>query len=67
MLYRGAITAVAAATLAMTVCGAKAFDEAKYPDFQGQWIRIGGPQWDPTKPPGRGQQAQGAGGRRARQ
>ena len=36
---------------------ALAFDETKYPDFAGQWHRIGGTQWDPSKPRSRGQQA----------
>ena len=30
---------------------------AKFPDWKGQWVRIGaGGQYDPTKPPVRGQQ-----------
>jgi hypothetical protein len=46
---------------------AYALDQTKYPDWKGQWARaplakgvpraITGPQWDPTKPEGRGQQA----------
>ena len=42
---------------------ASAFDDAKYPDWKGQWTRarvpgaVGQPSHDPTKPPGRGQQA----------
>ena len=35
---------------------ALAFDDAKYPDWKGQWVRIGGGAFDPTKPIGRGQQ-----------
>ena len=58
MLYRNSIrTVVAAAALTMVICGARAHDESKYPDFSGQWIRVGGTQWDPGKPPGLGQQA----------
>jgi hypothetical protein len=58
MLHGNSIRAFAtAAVLAMAVCGARAFDESKYPDFSGQWIRVGGTQWDPSKPGGRGQQA----------
>ena len=47
------------AALVMTVTGAAAFDETKYPDWSGQWWRPRGVgfQWDQTKPPGRGQQA----------
>jgi hypothetical protein len=38
MLYRSAITATAvAATLLMSVAGAAAHDETKYPDLRGQW------------------------------
>ena len=39
---------------------ALAFDESRYPDWTGQWLRVGGGQgaaWDPTKPGGLGQQA----------
>ena len=47
------------AALVMTVTGAAAFDETKYPDWSGQWWRPRGVgfQWDQTKPPGLGQQA----------
>jgi hypothetical protein len=35
----------------------KAWDDAKYPDLKGQWVRTGrGGTFDPTKPSGRGQQ-----------
>jgi hypothetical protein len=46
------------AALAMTIAGAAAFDETKYPDWSGQWWRPRGVgfQWDQTKPPGLGQQ-----------
>ncbi len=47
---------IGTAMLAMTG-GARAFDEAKYPDWKGQWTRADIPYWDPTKPPGAGQQA----------
>jgi hypothetical protein len=42
--------------LAMTIAGARAFDGAKYPDWSGQWERIGGGSFDPNKRPGRAQQ-----------
>jgi hypothetical protein len=29
----------------------------KYPDWSGQWLRVGSGSFDPSKPPGRGQQA----------
>src|SRR5262245_3959059 len=57
MLYRSLVTAVAlAAALSMTFSSALAFDETKYPDLKGEWIRVGGNQWDPSKPRGLGQQ-----------
>src|ERR1700720_4540273 len=49
--------------LALALCGswagARAFDDNKYPDLSGQWLRTdtGTPRYDPSKPPGRGQQA----------
>jgi hypothetical protein len=57
----GAIALLAA--LAMTITAARAFDDAQYPNLKGQWIRApvpgatGQPTYDPSKPPGRGQQA----------
>ena len=66
MLFnRSSIGAIVTATaLAMTLTGAAAFDESKYPDWSGQWQRPRGPafpnvgnQWDQAKPPGLGQQA----------
>ena len=52
-----AVTLVAA--LGATIAGARAHDESKYPDLKGQWVRADdSPEapWDPTRPPGRGQQ-----------
>jgi len=60
MLYRGAIGAFAmAVSLAFSIAGAAAFDETKYPDWSGQWVRPRGlaTQWDQGKPSGLGQQA----------
>jgi hypothetical protein len=57
---RSALRVVASgALLVAAISGAKAFDEARYPDWSGQWLRPPGVgfQWDQTKPPGRGQQA----------
>ena len=46
MLKRGLIGSVVLATaLCMSVSGAWAFDESKYPDLKGQWQRIGAPRW----------------------
>jgi hypothetical protein len=58
MTCRSTLGTVALATmLAMAAPTAKAFDEARYPDFASQWIRVGDLQWDPTKPVSLGQQA----------
>ena len=45
------------AAMAAGSVGAWAHDELKYPDWNGQWVRIGPGYYDPTKPHGRGQQA----------
>ncbi len=56
-------TFVLAAALMVTMGGAQAADDAKYPNWKGQWSRINTNQegqavkFDPTKPSGRGQQA----------
>ena len=56
-------TLARAAALLLTVGGAQAFDDAKYPQLKGQWDRfvvegVGGqPSFDQTKSWGRGQQA----------
>jgi hypothetical protein len=60
MPYRGSIAAlVLGLSLCWSLAGARAFDDAKYPDLSGQWLRTdtGTPRYDPSKPPGRGQQA----------
>jgi hypothetical protein len=58
MLCHNAIGAAAlAAMLGLATAGAQAADDARYPDWSGQWVRIGGVQWDPSKPRSRGQQA----------
>jgi hypothetical protein len=60
MLHQHSIGAITlAVALSMTCAGAWAFDESKYPDWKGQWVRTdsGTPRYDPSKPPGRGQQA----------
>jgi hypothetical protein len=44
-----------AAALVLCVASAQAFDDAKYPDLKGQWVRMGGAGFDPNKPNGRGQ------------
>ena len=61
MLRRQSIHAIVlAAALSTTFAGAQAYDESKYPDWSGQWIKVpdgGPPRYDPSKPDGRGQQA----------
>jgi hypothetical protein len=58
MSYRSLTGALAltAAALALSIEGARAFDESKFPDWKGQWIQLSGPQseaWDPAAPAGR--------------
>jgi hypothetical protein len=60
MLNRNWIgTAALIGALAMTIASARAFDESKYPDWGGQWLRPKGVgiQWDQDKRPGLPQQA----------
>ncbi len=61
MLWRQSIYLVALATALLPTFGrAQAFDESKYPDWSGQWVKVpdgGPPRYDPSKPDGRGQQA----------
>jgi hypothetical protein len=55
MLYRSLIGATAVAALAISVGGVQASDDAKYPDWRGQWGRFavrglpGQPSFDQTK------------------
>ena len=59
-LNRSSIGAIAlVSALVMTLSGAAAFDETKYPDFSGQWKRARGTvnTWDESKPAGLAQQA----------
>jgi len=59
MLYRNEIGAIwLALVLGGSMTGARAFDESKYPDFNGQWKRPAGiaNQFDISKPQGRAQQ-----------
>src|SRR5271155_2366235 len=52
-----AVTTLVAA-LWMMITDARAWDDAKYIDLKGQWVRADGGmgRYDPTKPPGRGQE-----------
>ncbi len=59
----GAVAVAFAVALMVTVGGVHAFDDAKYPNWKGQWTRVmlpgvrGQPSFDPIKPWGLGQQA----------
>ena len=61
MHYASLIGALAGA-YCLAFAGAQAFEDVKYPDLRGQWTRAempgfaGDPPFDPSKPPGRGQQ-----------
>jgi hypothetical protein len=62
MRYGRFIGALALAASLGAPTGARAFDDAMYPDLSGQWLLLnlrpgGQPAFDPTKPWGRGQQA----------
>ena len=62
MFYRGSIGSIVFLTvLCATIFDASAFDDTKYPDLKGQWVRAEGARgvgrFDPTKPPGRLQEA----------
>src|SRR5579871_3965297 len=46
-----------AAALCSTFVSAQAFDDGKFPDWSGQWMRLGDARWDVSKPVGLGQQA----------
>src|SRR5262245_65996376 len=49
---------IALVTALLLSARAQAHDEAKYPEFRGQWVRAHQrSQWDPSKPRGLGQQA----------
>jgi hypothetical protein len=61
MPYRSLIGAVTLfVALGATIVVAQAWDDSKYPDLKGQWVRAEGARgvgrFDPTKPPGRGQE-----------
>ena len=60
MFHRRSIGAlVSMGAVLMTLAGAQAFDETRYPDWSGQWKKPPGigNQWDQTKRAGRAQQA----------
>jgi hypothetical protein len=54
---RLAVAALLAAAYGVSITSAQAQDLSKFPNWKGEWVRIGaGGQYDPTKPPVRGQQ-----------
>src|SRR5271165_2197687 len=59
MFCRSSIVAAAlVAAVYATTSDCQAWDDTKYPNFEGQWRAIGGPgRFDVSKPAGRGQQA----------
>jgi hypothetical protein len=62
MLFRGSICTIALAALLSSIVAVQAFDDARYPDLSGQWLRVnlrmgGQITFDPTKSWGLGQQA----------
>jgi hypothetical protein len=60
MRNSGFFVAMALTATLGALSGTQAFDESKYPNWRGQWMQFGENQelsWDPTKPPGAGQQA----------
>src|SRR5262245_15821968 len=63
MIGRGSIGMIALAlALGAPIVGVRAQGsannpDAKYPDWHGQWVRVGGEQFDPSKPQGLAQQA----------
>ena len=50
-MLRGSIGLCALVALVATLGGAHAFDETKYPDLKGQWLRVGSPRWDDNHAP----------------
>ena len=59
MMHRPLTPLLVALALCVPFATARAFDDAKYPQLAGQWLRTdtGTPRYDPSHPAGRGQQA----------
>jgi hypothetical protein len=61
-MYNPRLLAAMTLTVALVAIlgAAQAFDETKHPNWKGQWLQLGESHdsaWDPSKPPGAGQQA----------
>jgi len=62
-MLRSSIATIALAALCLASTGAQAFDESKYPNLKGQWLRVpvpgvfGQPGYDPSKRGGTFQEA----------
>jgi hypothetical protein len=59
MIWRDVISTFVLAAAMVMATGARAHDDAKYPDWTGAWVRIddlSGGSFDPSKRPGRAQQ-----------
>jgi hypothetical protein len=54
LLHLNHLMVIASVAVVGCATGAKAFDQSKYPDWKGQWIRVedGLPRYDPSKPIG---------------
>jgi hypothetical protein len=52
LLYLNRFAVIASVAIVCTTIGAKAFDESRYPNWKGQWVRAedGLPRYDPSKP-----------------
>jgi hypothetical protein len=55
-LRAAALAATFGLAVSLGASGARALDDATYPDWKGQWIRIGGGSWDPSRSGGPRQQ-----------
>jgi hypothetical protein len=56
LLRAAAFAATIGLALNLGMTGILAFDDAKYPDWKGQWTRFGGGSWDPSRTGGARQQ-----------
>jgi hypothetical protein len=45
------VAALLLPALLLPDAGARAFDQSKYPDLKGQWLRVGSPRWDDEHAP----------------